>query len=368
VAAGEKVIPEAYLFSDEEYLELLDEAIRAQPRSFTDLGPFFEGGRHALIHGRTGSGKTALLLTLLKRLHEAGHRILMRDDGGLEFLYMLPEIPMVVWVPRGCKLVVKGPYDIETRSFIDPNEILEAVFKTDSRFHAVVYDAFCWNPSLAAGVYSCLFQSLIFKCMQTERSRKRPLVFSFDELNDLIQPRGYALTRGHTSVRSMVEYNIRKLRKHKVTLIASTHRFNQIGINVRSQFSYIFIKQSYGHDVYDFINKNLITAANQTFWQVLRDLTTMGPEYVYIFDYKNNFDKCVFPDLPRPDITYHLHGKIQGETHNKQFDNLDLAIAVLRATGASYRKIAEIVGRHESTVRYRLKRLREDPMLVGLLR
>jgi len=101
--------------------------------------------------------------------------------------------------------------------------------------------------------------------MQTERARKDPLVFSFDEMNDLVQPRGMELTKGHAGLRSLIEYNVRKLRKHRVTLIASTHRFNQIGINVRSQFSYVLIKQSYGKDVYDFISHNLVTAANEAY-------------------------------------------------------------------------------------------------------
>lgn len=364
------MIPEAYLISDEEHLARLDEAMRAQPRSFTDLDPFFEGGRHVLIHGRTGSGKTTLLLTLLRELHRSGHRILMRDDGGLEFLYLLPEIPMVVWIPEGCIFTVEGPYDVEVRDFILPSEILEAVFETRQRFHVIIYDAYCYDPGLAASFYSDLFQTLIFKCMQTERSLKRRLVFSFDELNDLIQPKGRELTKGHASVRRMVEYNIRKLRKHKVTLIASTHRFNQIGINVRSQFSYIWIKQSYGYDVYDFINKNLVTAANQTFWRVLRELTSMGPEYVYLFDYQNRFDRFIFPDIPRPDITYSLKGLVREQVKRLTFDGADLLIAALRVAEPPkpYSEIAGVVGLAKSTVVERAKRLKEIPALLEVMR
>ncbi len=329
-------------------------------RTFVDWGPFYEGGRHTLLQGRTGSGKTTLLLQLLWNMHARGHRILLRDDGGLDFLYLAEHIPMTVWVPRDCSFELAEPhlYDIDVQTFKEPTEILDVAYTESKRFHAVLYDCFCSDPGPAAEFYSEMFRQLIYKAMQTERAKKDPLVFSFDELNDLVQPRGMELTKGHTNIRSMVEYNIRKLRKHRVTLIASTHRFNQIGINVRSQFSYIMIKQSYGKDVYDFISHNLITAANEGFWSTLRALTTMGPEYVYVFDYKNSYDKLRVPDIPRPDVRYSLSGEIKSQGLGKSWDDMDVCIAILRARGLSYREIAEQVSINYSSVYQRAKRLR----------
>jgi len=348
--------------------EELRAALRPAPvevtRTYTDWGPFWRGGYHTLLQGRTGSGKTTLLLTMLRGLHQVGHRILMRDDGGLDFLYLSPEFPMVVWVPEGCSFEADSG-NVEVRGFTEPGEILDEAYSSPQRFHAVLYDCFCSDPGPAAGFYSSLFQELIYRCMQTERAVKEPLVFSFDELNDLIQPRGMEITKDHTSIRSMVEYNVRKLRKHRVTLVASTHRFNQVGINVRSQFSYIVIKQSYGKDIYDFISHNLVTAANEAFWAILRDVTTMGPEYAYAFDYRNSYDKLVFPDIPRPLVRYRLEGKVESEARGKRFDPVDLYIVKARAVEPpeSYRSIAARVGLHESTVRARYRKIVEEPLM-----
>ena len=176
------------------------------------------------------------------------------------------------------------------------------------------------------------------------------------------------LTRGHTNIRSMVEYNIRKLRKHRVTLIASTHRFNQIGINVRSQFSYIMIKQSYGKDIYDFISHNLITAANDSFWATLKTITTMDPEYVYVFDYKNSYDKLRVPDIPRNEIEYNLHGHIESDTNKDQkYDLIDLIIVAGRVKypPESYQNIANHVGRAKSTVIERAQKLKNKNILLS---
>ena len=355
-------IPPAFQLPENQIQQTLTPKTTNITQTTVDWTKFLEGGYHTLLQGRTGAGKTTLLLTLLKKLHQQGHRILMRDDGGLEFLHLLPETPILAWIPTGCNLTIDTNHPHEIRKFKTHHEILDNAYNNPTRFQVIIYDAYCIDPGPAASFYSQLLRSLIYRCMQTPREDKQPLVFSFDELNDLIQPQGRALTREHTKVKHLLEYNIRKLRKHRVTLIASTHRFNQIGINVRSQFSYIFIKQSYGSDVYDFINRNLVTAADTEFWNIIQDLTTMDPWYTYLFDYRNNFDKITYPDIPRPHIPYQLDGEVtQQQKTSNQYDAKDLYITYARTRNPpiSYRDIAKKIGLAHSTVAVRAKKLRK---------
>jgi len=280
---------------------------------FTDIDKFLGGGMHGLIVGITGAGKTTLLLSLLDALIDRGYTILARDDGGLESLHLLHKVPMRIWIPEGCRLKMDTPHKHEVREFDwqNPLEILEGVY--DYPFNLVVFDAFCIDPGLSALFYSNLFKLLIYRCMQTPMRKKKKLIFSIDELNDLVQPKGYELSGQHTSVRSLIEYNIRKLRKHQVTLLASTHRFTQLGISVRSQFSYIFMKQSYGWDAWDFISKSLATQNNKVFWATLKDISSFEKKYFYLFDYKNNFDKYEFGDIRREEIEYEMSGVVEEE-------------------------------------------------------
>lgn len=360
-------IPESYLVPIDHLLE------HTKPqeitRSFVDWGKFVEGGYHTLLQGRTGAGKTTLLLTLLKQLYEHGHRILMRDDGGLEFLYLLPEFPVKVWVPEGCELEIDSTHRHTIQHFKDPKEILNDVYNSTYRFQVIVYDAYCMDPGPSALFYNKLFKQLIYRCMQTARDDKEPLVVSFDELNDLLQPQGRGLTKEHTQVKNILEYNVRKLRKHRVTLIASTHRFNQVGINVRSQFSYIIIKQSYGSDVYSFINDNMVTVENKAFWKVLRDLTTMDPKYAYVFDYKNSFDKMIFPDIPRARIKYGIQGEVKAPklADPNEYSKEDIYIALARAQDPpeSYRSIARRVGWDHTTVMKHANKMRDSLKIIG---
>lgn len=259
------------------------------------------------------------------------------------------------------KIHIRNPF------ITHPREILGQVFDSSQRFHVVVHEPFCYDPGPEALFASRLFQELIFMCKKTSRRRKRQLLVSIDELNDLVQPRRKSLTRSHAGVRELLSFNVRKLRKHRVTLMATTHRFNQIGIDVRSQFSYVFIKQSYGSDVYDFVSKNLVTASNETFWRILRELTTMGPELTYLFDYKNNYDRLWLPDIPRPDIHYRVSGEIRlkdvkPEEPSKMFDWKDIYIAQARVRDPPL-SLRDIAGRLDlalSTVHGRLERIRAD--------
>ena len=353
--------PKRYTEAIEKTLRELDELEPVIPiQTFTDLTPFFRGGRHALIQGITGSGKTTLLLTLVRMLYERHHIILYRDDGGLEFLYLLPEIPMTIFIPKNCELHIDANYRYDIKHFEKPLEIIDQIYHTRYRFNVIVYDAYCLDPSLSAQFWSELFNALIFKCMQTPRGLKERLVFSIDELNDLIQPKGYELTEGHQKVRSLIEYNIRKLRKHLVTLIATSHRFNMLGMNVRTQFSYIFIKKSFGWDVYDWLNRSLITASNKLFWSILKDIITMPPNIFYVFDYKGNYDKFQFSDIPRPKVKYELEGIIKPPSIEKEFDEIDLIITLHRSRDppTPFEKLAKICNRSISTIHRRYKKLK----------
>ena len=290
-------------------------------QSFTDIEKLFQGGYHTLITGITGSGKTSLMLTFLKELIHRDFFILARDDGGLEASYLLPYVKITYWIPKGCDLKIhRCPYKYDVAHFNPdkPMEILDHAF--DSQFNLIVFDAFCIEPGLSAEFFAELFKCLIFKCMQTPRSKKKKLIFSIDELNDLIQPKGQNLTPKHAKVRGLIEYNIRKLRKHNVTLLATSHRFTNIGISVRSQFSYIIVKKSFGWDAWDFLSKSLATQNNKVFWAILKDITSFHPKYFYLFDYQNRFDKYQFRDIRRPNIDPEPVGVLKWNGKEKKKD------------------------------------------------
>ena len=339
---------------------------------------FWEGGYHSLLHGKTGAGKTTLLLALLHRLHKGGHRILHRDDGNREFLYLAPHIPMVVWHPEGTLFELKAPHrypKVEIRTFTGPDEIIEAAYTTPQRFHAILYDCYCMQPGPQARFYSEFFKTLIFRCMQAEYEDwdeeddeeegdevRESLVASFDEINDLIPPRGKSISQDHADVLRQIVQNIRKLRKYRVTLIATVHRFNQLDLDVRSQFSYYFIKKSHGKDIYDFMNQNLWTVTARSYQAAMRFVTSMPRDQVLLFDGDGNYDKMRWPDIPRVKPRHRVKGEIKGEeeAEGKRYDEVDLLIAAHRSQGRRWtqEEIAKLVGVTPQAIAKREKKLR----------
>jgi len=351
--------------------------VESPVRSFVDWSLFWEGGYHSLLHGVTGAGKTTLQLRLIWLLHDAGHRVIHRDDGNREFLYLAPYVPMVVWHPEGTEFELQAPHrypNVEIRTFKEPQEILDAAYRTPQRFHAILYDCYCREQGPQARFYSEFFKHLIYRCMQGEwewsggdedeegDEIRQPLVASFDEINDLIPPRSKTFSKEHADMLRQLVQNIRKLRKYRVTLVASVHRFNQLDLDVRSQFTYYWIKKSFGQDIYQFMNRNLWTVNAQGYNAAMKFCQTMPRNQVLIFDRDGNYDKMVWPDVPRVKPRHRIKGEIKvDEEEGKEYDEIDLLIAARRSQGKRWTQqaIADAVGLSQQTVAAREMKLKE---------
>jgi len=96
----------------------------------------------------------------------------------------------------------------------------------------------------------------------------------------------------------------------------------------------------------------------------------MGPEYVYVFDYKNSFDRLKVPDIPRPVVRYDLEGEVKMEEDPRQYDLIDLIIVAARLQDPplSYQAIADRVDRSKTTIAQRVAKLRKLPYLREALK
>ena len=94
----------------------------------------------------------------------------------------------------------------------------------------------------------------------------------------------------------------------------------------------------------------------------------MGSEYVYVFDYKNSYDKLRIPDIPRPTVRYRLDGHITEENNTEpRYDQIDLIIiaARTRPNPESYREIALRTNRGKSSIGQRAQKLKNcNPYLM----
>jgi len=358
---------------------LAEQPLYIEPKQMISVKDFYKEGNHVLILGKTGSGKTVLLLNLIRKFLEHRFKVIHRDDGGLEFLKLHDFVDEIaVMKPDQCYFnvasdkVVIYDYDIENTM-----QLVNFLLDTKHKFIVILFDVFCKDKELSARFWNSFFDSFITTLMQRHISLKKKIVLSFDELNDIVQSQKMELTEAHRKVRAMIEYNIRKLRKHKVKLVCTSHRPNQLTLNIRSQFSYVFIKQSFGYDLYTFLNKELVHIGSKLFFKILRDIKDMSPKYAYLFDKRGYFDKLEFPNLPEDMPYFELAGILDIPKPNDwlAIDKrerkdicflLEYILNKRNTDSALFHIIGEKYDTPYSTVRRRVLRLLEDPMIAHL--
>jgi len=296
------------------------------PYVHTDLEEFFnmdefsETG-HAGICGITRSGKSTLLISMVKRFLDNNALVLYRDDGGGEFRYLAYyyENGVRVFIPQGpVNLKISVPVTIERFDWRHPASIIQSVYRGDYPLNVIVFDSFAnpEAPKMIGRFYYRLLRDMLSFLQRKSYGEKYPLVFALDELNDIAAPRskGYALSE---EGRAFVSLALRKTGKHYVKILCSTHRLAQLTSDFRSQIDNIFIKRYAGGDAWAFLKDNTITFNKFAYVKLWKIITTMPPSYFLYFDRYRRFDLYKFADIPRPKVDYECLGVLgEGEGRN----------------------------------------------------
>lgn len=288
------------------YLEsLLMQIPDEQPsdvQQFTNLNEFFDLDSHALVAGRTGYGKTSLMLDIMLQFMSRGTKVFYREPAE-EFFYLAKYIPTQVFIPEQSDISLEMiGFNAEVVKTNNPRTIVEKMYENNYMFNVMLYDAYTLESKFTAEFFSEVFKQLMHYCQQKRKSQRQEIIFSIDELNDFVTPRGKGLTPMHTELAKHFDSCIRKFRKYKVRLFASTQRFNQISIDVRSQFDTTFIKRCFGYDIWTFIAHQLITSNNKTFWKTIRHVIGMPVNEFLYFDRHGKFDYYKISDIKRPNV------------------------------------------------------------------
>lgn len=343
-------------------------------KKFADLKIFSDAKKHILFVGETGSGKTTFQLELLFYYWYKGHIILHRDDEGLEFQHLLAYgVPMNIFIPKGCNLRFKeGVYDYNIYHFDwqEPSSIFQVMEKSRKRFNVVVFDIFVKDITQAIWLEPEFYFRLLgdFSKYASRRMDTRRIILSIDELDDIIPPKGWGSSETHEKLIPIFEKMLRKLRKKNVTIIASTHRPNQLSKSARKTFQYKIVKFSDPEDARNFLDPLLIMAKTSLWKKIINDVQKMKENECYIFDRRGFYNKHTLPDLPsRPRIIEAIEGEVKVPTRERGYDEIDLIIAIMRAKKASFPQIAKKVHMAQSSVYERYKKLMKRPVIEEVL-
>ena len=342
--------------------------------SFANLEPFLEGGKHGLIAGQTGKGKTNLQIFIEGELLDRGFKVIHRDDGGEAYVYNMPRTETILWIPK----MEKWKYDLIFPKDINPDydyrffglkdyqidQMIEEIYKSDYPYHVILYHFFDREPKFESLFMSKFLMGFIWYVKRLPTWEKSKLFLSCDQLNDILNPH-YA--RGETSIRDAIhnlEYGLQNLRKHKVSLLISTHRFMDITKSSRFNFSYYFIKKMKVYEIWDWLSKELIDIPTPLFTFIVHHIKEMKPNQLIFFDEDGNYDIRTNPCVEI--FEFHrdqIEGKIEYLSKDKDYDDIDLQVLLGRLAGIPLRKLAEEINVPHTTLFYREKKLLENPII-----
>ena len=148
---------------------------------YVNLETMFYPGKHVLIAGGAGSGKTSTLLLLAKLFYDNNETIIWRDDSSLEFLSLVEEVPIKIFIPEKCTLHYEHA-NVEYFQY-KPTEILSILNNLDSqKINAILFDLFCFDIAKFIKFWKDFFYALY----KWKRTKIGPaFTFITDEINDL---------------------------------------------------------------------------------------------------------------------------------------------------------------------------------------
>lgn len=203
-----------------------------------DIEDIYNPGKHIIIVGASGSGKTSALFKVMYNSWKVGDTIIWRDDANLEFISFSRYIPCKVFVPEGCKL----HYHHKNVEYVeyDPNDLI-ALFPQFHQDHinVILFDLFCLEHAHMIQFWVNFFADIYrYKRMRIKESWALVL----DEMNDLTPGTRRGVIPGQLRLSSNVYFSMKKFRKMKLKIQATTHNWNDLHPPVRNQFNFQILK------------------------------------------------------------------------------------------------------------------------------
>lgn len=215
-------------------------------------------GKHLLIQGYTGGGKTNLLMWHVDGFFhsrtltapENWETIVWIDRGkSSEILQLAKFAPVRLLVPEGCSMEVRlfeedlNLYPIKEVHFSTPEQIWHCLDR-DS-INVICIQRFLADPSKFNTVVAKIFKTLILDSfnykihpLNVKPSILLPRITIFiDEINNLAPSRGQgAGSREENQAGAWIQQNIEQLRSQNIRMIGSVHGWRKVRPGVRSSF------------------------------------------------------------------------------------------------------------------------------------
>lgn len=302
---------------------------------YVNLETLFYPGKHVLVAGGAGSGKTSTLLLLVKLFYDNNEMTVWRDDSSLEFLSLADEVPIKIFIPKNCKLHFQHP-NVEFFEY-EPTNILTILNNLDKqKINAILFDLFCFD----IGKFIKFWKDFFYALYKWKRTKiQLPIAFFTDELNDLAAGARRGYIPKQLNLASNIFFSMKKFRKEKIRLVASTHNFSDLHKPVRDSFNFYIIRKMRRESVPD------------RFFNYASLIEKLEINYGIVVDETGAFNRMEFPLYVKPkNINVTFEGDIEeldtGSRYEKIFEGYREKLAVagkaLLDRGLTYGELAEL--------------------------
>ena len=216
---------------------------RFDQQQLIDPRTLIKPGAHVIVFGRTGSGKTTVLLWLAGEYYQIDETVVWRDSNTLESFSLLGVVPMKVHVPAGCKFNLEHEH-LEHHSF-DPKD-LPALFEAfdKDKVNVIVFDYFCFEDEVRLIFWSNFFHELWDWKSRSRKRIRRPLTLIVDEFSFLCPGDRMSQIAGQRKLSNNIYQSMTSFRKWNIRLVASGHNPNDVHYGTRQQFSFKIYKKT----------------------------------------------------------------------------------------------------------------------------
>lgn len=235
-------------------------------------------GAHVIVMGRTGSGKTTILLWLAGEYYQIDETVVWRDSTTLEAFSLLGVVPMKVHVPAGCAFKLEHEH-LEHSSF-DPKDFptLFEAFDPD-KVNVIVFDYFCFDDEVRLIFWRNFFHELWDWKSRSMKRIRRPMSLIIDEFGFICPGDRGSLIGGQRKLTNNIYKSMTSFRKWRIRLVASAHNPNDVHKGTRNQFSFKIYK------------KTSRSAVPNDWWMYAHHFPKLKVYEAIVFDEDDDFNK-----------------------------------------------------------------------------
>ncbi|MEM3510650.1 MAG: hypothetical protein QXE57_05080 [Nitrososphaerales archaeon] len=252
-----------------------------------NISRMWNPGKHILVVGQSGSGKTTVLFLLAYWFYNQGETILWRDDGHLEALALAKHIPPKLFIPQGCTLK-QNRFEMVEYDPYNPESIFNQL--DQEKLNVICYELFVKSIEMRCTFWANLLHEL--PRWAAKQNTLKPIACVIDQVNELAAGRRLQIVPAQEQSSKMFHEALINFRKLKIRLVGGSHNYRDLEPGVRENFQYYWFKKT----------SREALETNQRFWSYRFKLEKLAVDESIVVDEDGRFNQVNVVPVEKPRV------------------------------------------------------------------